>query len=369
MNELTQLELPEQEILCQKEFQKALCLERKRSERSRKPFLLMLLSAGGAAANGKNARILHNVVPKLRSCTRETDMIGWHEEHAVLGVMFTEIGSENGHSLLGTMLTRTSEALSRSLSAEHLTQIQVSYLMFPQDWDEPQQPGNDTLFPDVHRDGKKKLTWRLLKRSMDVVGSLFGLVLCAPLFAILALAIRITSSGPVFYRHQRIGQFGVPFQFLKFRSMYIDADSTAHEQYVKELINGTAVALPDNGNGKAFYKLTNDTRVTPLGRFLRRTSLDELPQLINVLKGEMSLVGPRPALGYEVANYDLWHRRRLLVAKPGITGLWQVNGRSRVKFDDMVRMDLEYARTWSPWLDLKILWRTPRAVVAGIGAY
>ena len=117
------------------------------------------------------------------------------------------------------------------------------------------------------------------------------------------------------------------------------------------------------------YKLTKDERITRVGAILRRTSLDELPQLFNVLKGEMSLVGPRPAIPYEVAAYQTWHRRRVLEVKPGITGLWQVNGRSRVAFDEMVRLDLRYAREWSPWLDLKILLRTPRAVIVGEGAY
>ena len=117
------------------------------------------------------------------------------------------------------------------------------------------------------------------------------------------------------------------------------------------------------------YKITNDKRVTPIGKFLRRTSLDELPQFINVLRGEMSLVGPRPAIPYELAVYKTWHRRRVLEVKPGITGLWQVTGRSRVKFDDMVRLDLRYATSWSPWLDFKILMRTPMAVIKGSGAY
>jgi lipopolysaccharide/colanic/teichoic acid biosynthesis glycosyltransferase len=120
---------------------------------------------------------------------------------------------------------------------------------------------------------------------------------------------------------------------------------------------------------KGVYKLTNDKRITPVGKFLRRTSLDELPQLLNVLSGDMSLVGPRPPIPYELATYQTWHRRRVLEVKPGITGLWQVTGRSRVKFDEMVRLDLRYATSWTPWLDLKILLQTPLAVIRGSGAY
>ncbi len=122
-------------------------------------------------------------------------------------------------------------------------------------------------------------------------------------------------------------------------------------------------------NGQTTFKLTRDPRVTPIGRFLRRTSLDELPQFFNVLLGEMSLVGPRPPIAYEFEAYDIWHKRRLLAVKPGITGLWQVKGRSRVTFDEMVRLDLRYASSWSLWLDIKILLETPRAVIGGVGAF
>jgi lipopolysaccharide/colanic/teichoic acid biosynthesis glycosyltransferase len=151
--------------------------------------------------------------------------------------------------------------------------------------------------------------------------------------------------------------------------MHANNDAAIHKDYVQKLIAGKAETQPSNGSGQGVYKLTHDPRITKVGSFLRKTSLDELPQFINVLKGEMSLVGPRPPVPYEVEAYDIWHRRRLLEAKPGITGLWQVSGRSRVKFDDMVRLDLRYARSWSPWTDIKILWRTPGAVVLGNGAH
>jgi lipopolysaccharide/colanic/teichoic acid biosynthesis glycosyltransferase len=186
-----------------------------------------------------------------------------------------------------------------------------------------------------------------------------------------AIAVKLTSKGPILFRQQRIGQFGKSFTFLKFRSMYVDNDPAIHQRYVMQLIAGQAQRNGGKGTADAggVYKLTKDERITRVGAILRRTSLDELPQLFNVLKGEMSLVGPRPAIPYEVAAYQTWHRRRVLEVKPGITGLWQVNGRSRVAFDEMVRLDLRYAREWSPWLDLKILLRTPRAVIVGEGAY
>ena len=206
---------------------------------------------------------------------------------------------------------------------------------------------------------------------MDIIGSGLALVIFVPVFLIIALAVKASSQGPVFFRQQRIGQYGRSFTFLKFRSMYVHNDSSVHKEYVMQLIAGQAQRNPPNGNGDGagVYKLTNDARITRVGAFLRRSSLDELPQLLNVLRGEMSLVGPRPAIPYEVAAYQTWHRQRVLEVKPGITGLWQVSGRCRVKFDEMVRLDLRYAKAWSPWLDMKILLRTPLAVLVGDGAH
>jgi exopolysaccharide biosynthesis polyprenyl glycosylphosphotransferase len=208
-----------------------------------------------------------------------------------------------------------------------------------------------------------------MKRMMDVLGSALALAIFLPVFLVIAIAVKATSEGPVFFRQRRVGQHGNSFMFLKFRSMYANNDAQVHKQYVQQLIAGKADKHPSNGNGEGVYKMTKDSRITRVGAFLRKTSLDELPQFFNVLKGEMSLVGPRPPIPYEVEAYEIWHRRRLLEAKPGITGLWQISGRSRVKFDDMVRLDLQYARNWSPWMDIKILLRTPGAVVLGSGAH
>jgi lipopolysaccharide/colanic/teichoic acid biosynthesis glycosyltransferase len=204
---------------------------------------------------------------------------------------------------------------------------------------------------------------------MDVVGSIVGLILFAPIFVMVALAIRLSSKGPVFFSQVRVGRYGAPFVFLKFRSMYLDNDVHLHKQYVTQLIAGQAEPQPPDRNSQSVYKLTRDPRVTRVGAFLRKTSLDELPQLWNVLTGEMSLVGPRPPIPYEVEAYQIWHRRRVLEAKPGITGLWQVSGRSRLKFDEMVRLDVRYARIRSIWFDIKILLRTPGSVIVGDGAY
>jgi exopolysaccharide biosynthesis polyprenyl glycosylphosphotransferase len=196
----------------------------------------------------------------------------------------------------------------------------------------------------------------LMKAVFDRVVALGIVVLLAPLLAGLALAVKLTSAGPVLFRQQRVGRGGVEFTMLKFRSMYVDAEQRLSDLY----------ALSD-GNG-VIFKMRNDPRMTPLGRWIRRFSLDELPQLFNVLRGDMSLVGPRPPLAEEVALYAADDSRRMLV-KPGMTGLWQVSGRSDLSWDESVRLDLRYVDNWSMTLDLLILWKTVRAVIYGAGAY
>jgi lipopolysaccharide/colanic/teichoic acid biosynthesis glycosyltransferase len=186
---------------------------------------------------------------------------------------------------------------------------------------------------------------------------------------IIAAIIKLTSKGPVLFRQVRIGQHGRKFTFLKFRSMYFKNDHTIHQEYVKRLIAGTASPVEESGRAPEVFKLTNDPRITPFGRFLRKTSIDEIPQFLNVLSGSMSLVGPRPPVPYEFECYEMWHRQRLVAVKPGITGQWQVGGRSRTTFDEMVRIDLKYSSSWTVWGDIKILSQTPRAVLSGVGAY
>jgi lipopolysaccharide/colanic/teichoic acid biosynthesis glycosyltransferase len=208
----------------------------------------------------------------------------------------------------------------------------------------------------------------LCKRAIDIFGSILALLLLSPVMLVIAVAVKVTSPGPIIFRQERFGLLGKKFWFLKFRSMYINNDSSIHREYIETLIKKENKG--DQGqNGNGVYKITDDPRITAVGKFLRKTSLDELLQFINVLKGEMSLVGPRPPIPYEFEKYDTWHRRRVFSIKPGITGLWQVKGRSRTTFDEMVRLDLEYIINWSLWLDFKILIRTPLAVLSAKGAY
>lgn len=358
-------------ILSEETFNRVISLERRRTERSGRPFLLMLLDIGDEQPSQMHWRALEQILASLAIAARATDVIGWYKSGCVAGVMLTEIGLTDRKSIPHALIARLSDTLRQNLSADEFNHVNISYHVFPEDWDheEPKQPRNAALYPDLSERASRRKLAVALKRMMDVAGSTASLLLAAPVFVLIALAIKATSKGPVFFRQRRIGQYGTSFVFLKFRSMYENNDSSKHKEYVRRLIAGTAEKHPSDGACDGVYKLTRDSRITRVGAFLRRTSLDELPQLINVLRGEMSLVGPRPPVPYEVEAYDIWHRRRLLEAKPGITGLWQVSGRSRVKFDDMVRLDLYYARTWSPWLDVKILLRTPAAVLFGEGAH
>ncbi len=205
------------------------------------------------------------------------------------------------------------------------------------------------------------------KRALDLVAACIGLAIAAPLSAVIAFMIKLSGPGPVLFRQVRIGKDGKEFMFYKFRSMRINNDDTKHREYIKAFIQGDEEALCRIQDKRKLYKLTGDDRVTLVGKFLRRTSLDELPQLINVFKGEMSMVGPRPHLGYEVELYQDWHRKRL-AGMPGITGWWQIHGRSKVTFDEAVKMDIWYLEHQSLLLDIRIMLRTITKATVGRGA-
>lgn len=352
-------------------FTQALAVERKRTERTKSPFLLMLLEIEGEYDNPRTTpAALATTTSVLASFCRDTDLIGWYKDRQVLGVIYTGLHAGDKRAIINTFRGKLHNILEAELPEDVFSRVRVSFHIFPDDWEHghPGRPSNPALYPDLTSSDKGNKLMLSMKRIIDVVGSCGMLAILSPLFVGIALAIKLTSRGPVFFRQQRVGRYGKTFVFLKFRSMYVNNDTSVHEEYVKKLI--ASEAQPQSGGpDKPIFKIVNDKRITPLGSFLRRTSLDELPQFINVLKGEMSLVGPRPPIPYELAAYKTWHRQRLLAVKPGITGLWQVTGRSTVQFDDMVRLDLRYASIWSLWLDIIILLRTPAAVIKGSGAH
>ena len=356
-------------LMSEELFTSLLSLERKRSERSRKQFVLMLVDCGDLLGSDRKEAIFEQIIAGLSLSTRETDIRGWYREDNVIGVILTEFGSADMCSALNAIFCKVNSALRANLGTGQMNEVHVSFHVFPDDLGTQNGgPADLSLYPDFLQGDQTKKAARFIKRAIDIAGSLAALILLSPVLVAVAIAIKLTSKGPILFRQTRVGQFGVRFTFLKFRSMHFQSDAKIHRDYVRQLIAGKNEAEPGDTNG-GFYKIKDDPRITRVGKFIRKTSLDELPQFFNVLQGDMSLVGPRPPIPYEVEAYDIWHRRRFLEVKPGITGLWQVYGRSKLKFEDMVRLDLQYARTWSLGLDLKILLDTPRAVFFGEGAY
>ena len=352
-------------VLKETTFRNVLSGEVSRSERSGNFLVLALLHLEGSEWSDRYGRLERSISASVGSAVRSTDTIGWYAKNRTMGVLLTDLRGYARGALLESIDGKLQTALSAALDAESTQRPRVTYHVFPDIEGAPSLP-DPVLAPDCVPD--PATVAGIVKRCFDVLVSLLLLMVLFPLLLAIALAIKITSKGPVFYRQVRIGQGGRSFTLLKFRSMFENCDDQLHRDYVTRMIAGAPVSQ-EHESGVSIYKLVNDPRVTHAGGVLRRSSLDELPQLFNVLKGDMSLVGPRPPLPYEFACYRDWHRRRVLEVKPGLTGLWQVCGRCRTTFEDMVRLDLRYARQWSLWLDLRILFRTPAAVFQRRGAY
>jgi len=350
----------------QSHFRHILRVECMRTERSKKPFLLLLLDISHLIETTKDIKAVDKIKASLNPSLREVDIRGWYQNNRTIGVLFTEITSID-EVFIDTIIHKIFNRFSERLNPNWIKKISISYHLFPETnhGSLAGEPFNINLYPDIVRKNLSKKFSFFMKNILDIAGSASALLLFAPLFLIIAAAIKSTSPGPVFFRQERVGLNGRTFLFYKFRSMKTNNDPLKHKEYIKKFINQQNSSAVEPG----IFKLTNDSRITRVGHFIRKTSLDELPQLINVLKGDMSLVGPRPPIPYECDLYDIWHRRRLLSARPGITGLWQVMGRSRTTFDEMVRLDLKYLREWNLLLDLKILLMTPKAVISGSGAF
>lgn len=357
-------------ILSENAFMSMLYLERRRAERGQKRFVLLLVDVKDAVSGKQKILAVQRISQTVCSVTRETDIIGWYVYDHIMGVIATEIGNASSTAVREKISQKFRAAFLETLGPDKASQISISFHFFPEEREDGEFNGsaNGALYPELSRQKPTRKVALGFKRAMDIAGSAFALIVLFPLLAIIALAIKATSKGPVLFSQERLGQYGKKFRFLKFRSMRKDCDSKIHQEYVTRFIAGQVSTAKGNGATPTF-KIQKDPRITPVGSILRKTSLDELPQFWNVLIGDMSLVGPRPPLEYEFKKYDIWHRRRVLEIKPGITGLWQVHGRSRTQFDDMVRLDLKYARAWSLSLDLEILLRTPGAVISGDGAH
>ena len=354
-------------VISESLFRSALIRERKRADRTSETFLLVVVSFPESLVDSSTWA---DVIEALCASKRTSDVLGWFSAQTSLGVILAGVSA--CECVKAPQLeARFRQELSLRLDPAAATRLSLQVHAHLPGSAPPERvatefsPLEPVLARLTPRSARAALTHGI-KRSLDIVGSAAMLIVLSPVLLLIAALIKLTSRGPVLFKQIRIGQQARPFTMLKFRSMHTGVDHAIHHDFVTKFI--TASNSINEPVKDARFKIAHDPRITTIGRFLRKTSLDEVPQFWNVLIGEMSLVGPRPPLQYEVDKYQPWHCRRVLDAKPGITGLWQVNGRSRTTFDEMVRLDLKYARTHSFWTDIKILLATPGAVISGKGA-
>jgi lipopolysaccharide/colanic/teichoic acid biosynthesis glycosyltransferase len=336
------------EVLSRQQFQAQLRREKRRSERSNAPLSIATFRVQDANRDGiDNA---HRLLYLLSNSKRETDVLGCLE-HDLVAIILPETGAQGMQRFIQKVADQVRDLCTATTTATYPDELFEALAM-----GRPNSRDLEPLFLDrAPGSGRRR---DLLKRCVDVTGAMTGILVFSPVMLVTALAIATTSRGPIIYKQVRLGQRGSPFAFYKFRSMHCSVDDTIHREYVTKLIEGGASDGSAARPSQPWTKIQDDPRVTRIGRFIRKTKIDELPQLINVLKGDLSLVGPRPPLAYEVEKYRPWHLRRILDTKPGVTGLWQVEGGSQTTFEDMVRMDLRYIRRCSFMLDIRILFKT-----------
>jgi lipopolysaccharide/colanic/teichoic acid biosynthesis glycosyltransferase len=331
--------------------------ECRRADRSRSPLSVVVFRPDEHSIDDLTR--VEGLIGILRRTKRETDLLG-----------------DLGDHVIAMMLPDTNrDGLQRFVARVGGDVEDLGYVLVPGTYPDDvfhdllhrggEAEASQPLFIDERRDPDR---WDLVvKRSIDVAVAGVALVMLAPLMLVVAVAIAMTSPGPVIFKQMRLGKGGRPFVFYKFRSMIANADDRIHREYVSGLIATAPEGDTPDEAPRTWSKLPYDPRITPVGRFIRKTSIDELPQLYNVLVGDLSLIGPRPALPYEAEKYQSWHLRRILGVKPGVSGLWQVAAGYNATFDDMVRLDLRYMREWSLLLDLKILVKTVQVVLRRSG--
>ena len=354
-------------VLDEELFRDTITRERKRTERTGLAMALLLVEIREASPPDRTqaASSLMSVLSEIKS---ETDLLGWFEGQAVPGLLLLDVNPAEVARVCERVEADCRRALVNRLGHDGTNHVSIQLRVYPEACEAGKEAYHEDpiLFPELQARRQATVYFQTIKRGFDIVGSGLLLTILSPLFFVIACLVKISSPGPVIFRQTRVGQKMKPFMMCKFRSMYTNAGHGTHQDYVSWFIHSSGKAKEQDKH--SFFKMTDDPRITPIGHLLRRTSLDELPQLWNVLRGDMSLVGPRPPLWYEIQQYKPWHRHRVLEAKPGITGLWQVTGRSRTTFDEMVRLDLRYARAQSLWTDIKILLATPAEVIRGKGA-
>lgn len=321
------------------EFHRLLARERAGCDRNEHEVSLLVFDVAAVSASART----HELVRVLAGRIREFDEIGWFDPKSI-GVLLPYTSSEGAHKLAAEICSK--------LAAP---QMPYTVYTYPGRW----FPHGKSTSGRGGRNKTVNYPIPIWKRALDILGSLFALVCIAPLLFIIAVVIKLVSPGPVFFKQTRIGQHGRPFTMWKFRTMRPEADDRLHQSHLTRLIETNAPMTK--------LDLKHDPRIIPFGRLMRRCCLDELPQLFNVLRGEMSLVGPRPCLAYETAAYQLWQTARFDAA-PGMTGLWQVSGKNNTTFTEMIRLDIRYARELSLWLDLRIVLKTVPTILAEAAA-
>jgi lipopolysaccharide/colanic/teichoic acid biosynthesis glycosyltransferase len=333
----------EREILDEPSFRRAIARERSRTDRSTQPFHLMLVELGSQPDHP----LCDEMFSALSRCIRDTDILGWYVSNAIIGILFTEVSARERCAMPAAQVVRAMEVLRETAVLNQISRVAISCQSYP----DSSQCGACTkqqfavFYPDIWAQRQHQRIALIAKRIIDITASFVALVVLGPVFALIALLIRFSSAGPVIHRQERIGQFGRTFNLLSFRSTRVEPKPGRRDPK-KHFVER-----------KDFTEESGDSSVIPTGGFLHRYHFDELPQLINVLRGDMSLVGPRPPRRYEFQETQFWHRHRVIMTKPGITGLCQIQRHREMPFDEIVRLDLEYSRNWSIWLDLRILAR------------
>lgn len=329
-----------------------------RAQRSKTSLSIILLTP--EKNNEIDSINIIDILKLIQAQTRDTDTVGF-ADHKTIGILLPDTDEQGANEICGKLVfkNKMQEFITNiSTYPDHIFESLAKNASI--------QPN---VFPFELFDSTRTSWFKLLlKRGGDVVGSIIGILIFLPVMFVTALAIKTTSPGPIIFSQIRLGKQGKSFTFYKFRSMHVNMDDQIHREYIKYFINGHHGKVNQGHKEEPLFKIKADPRITRVGRFIRKTSIDELPQFFNVLKGDMSLVGPRPPLSYEAEKYQAWHLRRILEMKPGITGLWQVEGRSKTTWDDTVRLDIRYIKNWSLLFDLKILLKTVKEVLRCRGA-
>lgn len=346
------------DILPEHHFLQQLRREKRRADRTKSVFSLVTFRADARAPSAAETALLCCL---LAEKIRETDVVGFIDRG--IGLLLVNTDTCGAKAFVDRMAEQT------PVADVVITSFTYPDLMFGALSDEVmERPSVQPLLSDIRPDRHQSLAL-VLKRVLDLAAAGVGLLLLSPVMLITALLVRASSPGPIIYKQPRIGWRGTPFVLYKFRSMVCDADENVHREYVTRLIKAPFSRSGAAATSTSWTKLESDPRITSIGHFIRKTGIDELPQLFNVFKGDLSIVGPRPPLRYESEHYQAWHLRRIFECRPGITGLWQVNRGSTVSFADMVRLDIAYVRNWSLLLDLKIIFRTVVVILKRRGVH